>query len=137
MRDAKNVHFIGFVSGKVKAAWLQVSGFLVLPSFSEVQAMTPMDEFSYATPALGTEACGFPEAARAGAALEISSSTESINEGLRIMLNKSSDELEDMGLKARAFVSAEYDWDRICGQLESVYSWMCGNEAAPDCLRFD
>jgi len=133
----KNVHFVGFVSGKVKAAWLQAADFLVLPSFSEAQAMTPMEAFSYATPALLTEACGFPEAARAGAALEVSSSTECINEGLRIMLNKSSGELEDMGLKARAFVSAEYGWDRICRQLESVYSWMCGSEAVPDCLRFD
>lgn len=134
---SRNVRFVGLVSTEVKAAWLQAADFLVLPSFSEAFAMTPMEAFSFGTPAVLTNNCGFPEAARAGAAMEVPSSLEGIMEGLGAMLGRSPDDLASMGVRARAFVSDEYGWDRICRQLEEVYSWMRGGSKVPDCLRLD
>jgi poly(glycerol-phosphate) alpha-glucosyltransferase len=133
----RNVHFIGFVSGETKTSLLRQAEFLVLPSHSEAFAMTPLEAFSNGTPALLTTACGFPEAAAAGAAMVVASSDEAIFEGLRQMLSMSPEILGAMGEKAITLVRDHYSWEKICAQLEEVYAWMLGDSHIPSCLRLD
>lgn len=132
-----NVHFVGFVSGNVKSAWFRQAEFFVLPSHSEAFPMATLEAFSFGKPALLTAACGLPEAAGAGAALEVPSSEAGIRDGLTQFQSKSKVELQAMGDKAMAMVRERYDWSVICRQLESVYSWMCGSSEIPNCLRLD
>lgn len=132
-----NVHFIGFVPTEVKFAWLRQAECLVLPSHSEAFAMAPMEAFSYGTPALLTTGCAFPEAAQAGAALEVVSSEAGLCEGLVQLQALSQAELETMGARAQAFVRERYDGGIICAHLEAVYDWMSGASRVPDCLRLD
>ncbi|MDG4595659.1 MAG: glycosyltransferase [Candidatus Contendobacter sp.] len=132
-----NVHFVGFVSGSLKSAWLQQAEFFVLPSHSEAFPMASLEAFSFGKPALLTAACGLPEAAKAGAALEVPSSEAGIRDGLMQLQSKSKAELNAMGSQAMALIRERYDWEVICRQLESVYDWMCGSSQIPDCLRLD
>lgn len=135
--DCPNVHFVGFVSGDLKSAWLQQAEFFVLPSHSEAFPMASLEAFSFGTPALLTAACGLPEAASAGAALEVPSNEAGICDGLVQLQSKSQAELKAMGFQAMALVRERYDWPVICCQLESVYHWLCGSSQIPDCLRLD
>jgi glycosyltransferase involved in cell wall biosynthesis len=135
--DCRNIHFTGFVSSELKAAWFRRADFLVLPSLSEAFAMAPMEAFAFGTPALLTEGCGFPEAARYGGAVEVPSTDDGVAAGLAQMLELPKDELLAMGARALSFVRDCYGWDRICGQLEEVYDWMCGSSDVPECLRLD
>lgn len=133
----RNVHFVGFVSGDLKSAWFQQAEFFVLPSHSEGFSMATLEAFSFGKPALLTVACGLPEAANAGAALEVPSNETGICDGLIQLQSKSKAELNAMGSQAMALVRERYDWQVICSQLESVYDWMCGSNRIPDCLRLD
>ncbi len=133
----RNVFFTGFVNADVKSAWLRHSELFVLPSYSEAFAMAPMEAFSYGTPVLLTEACGFPEASLAGAALEVSSNEEGIANGLVRLLAMSAPDLEAMGSRGLTFVRERYTWDIVCSRLESVYDWMQGIGPVPACLRLE
>ena len=133
----QNVYFVGFVSGDLKSAWLRQAELFVLPSHSEAFPMACLEAFSFGKPALLTATCGLPEAASAGAALEVPSSEAGIGDGLVQLQSKSEAELEAMGSQALALVRERYDWPVICRQLESVYNWLCGSSEIPDCLHFD
>ena len=133
----QNVHFVGFVSGNLKSAWLQQAELFILPSHSEAFPMAALEAFSFGTPALLTAACGLPQAASAGAALEVPSTEAGICDGLVQLQSKSKAELKAMGSQALAMVRERYDWPVICCQLESVYNWLCGSSEIPECLHFD
>ncbi|TWI34801.1 glycosyltransferase [Mesorhizobium tianshanense] len=132
----RNVHFIGFVSGELKSAWLRKAEFYVLPSHSEAFPMACLEAFSYGVPALLTTGCGLPEAAQAGAAIEIESSETGLFEGLSRVQSLSSDELRAMSANAIRFVRDRHNWQDIGAQLADVYDWMTGNRSPPACVRF-
>ncbi len=99
--------------------------------------MALLEAFSFGKPALFTAACGLPEAASTGAALEVPSNEAGICDGLVQLQSKSTAELKAMGFQAMELVRERYDWPVICYQLESVYNWLCGSSQIPDCLRLD
>lgn len=135
--QCRNVHFVGAVSGDVKSAWFRNAAFVVLPSHSEAFPMALLEAFSYGTPGVITAACGLPQSAGAGAAVEVESSDDGVGAGLEQMVRFSRDRLQTMGAAARAFVSEHYAWSKICGELESVYAWMQARGPKPSCLRTD
>ncbi|MDQ6971043.1 MAG: glycosyltransferase, partial [Mariprofundaceae bacterium] len=132
-----NVHFVGVVTGDLKAAWLRHADLFVLASRSEAFPMALMEAFSYAMPALITSTCGFTEAVRAGAAMEVASTDDDVKDGLEQLLCLQPDQLDLMGEQALKFVAEHYDWRIICSQLEAVYSWMRSGSNKPDCLMLD
>lgn len=99
--------------------------------------MASLEAFSFGKPALLTAACGLPEAASVGAALEVPSSEAGICDGLVQLQSKSRAELKAMGSQAMALVCERYDWQVICSQLESVYDWLVGSSQIPDCLHLN
>ncbi|WP_442507027.1 glycosyltransferase [Novipirellula sp. SH528] len=137
LESCSNIFFTGYVSTDVKEAWFRQADFCVLPSHSEAFAMAPMEAFSFQTPVLLTQGCGFPDAARAGGAVETPSSQQGIQDGLEHMLSMSTEEHREMGACAIKFVRERFDWQVVCQQLEAVYSWMTKSGPAPKCLHFD
>ncbi|GLS34421.1 hypothetical protein GCM10010869_00090 [Mesorhizobium tianshanense] len=98
--------------------------------------MACLEAFSYGVPALLTTGCGLPEAAQAGAAIEIESSETGLFEGLSRVQSLSSDELRAMSANAIRFVRDRHNWQDIGAQLADVYDWMTGNRSPPACVRF-
>lgn len=133
----RNVFFVGHVSGLVKAAWFRQAAITVLPSHSEAFPMAVLEAFAYGCPAVLTNTCGLPAAAKVGAALEVDSSELGIADGLAAMLLLSTESLETMGEHARDFVRTQYTWEIITGQLNAVYQWLRFGGAVPDCVRLN
>jgi poly(glycerol-phosphate) alpha-glucosyltransferase len=131
------VHFVGRVRGDIKSAWLDNASLFVLPSRSEAFPMALLEAFAHGRPALMTTTCGLPEAAAAGAAIEVDSTDDGIAAGLEQMLRLPPSALAAMGAAAQSFVGKNYNWPGICRQLESVYTWMRTQSDPPPCLRLD
>jgi len=131
------IRFIGMVTGVQKETWLRGCDAFVLPSHSEAFPVAAIEAWGYAKPVLLTDTCRFPAPVRAGAGIEVVSSVHGLMEGLQQLTKQTPNTLQTMGLRGRAFIQSEYGWDRICSKLVSVYSWMCDQGPAPDCLRFD
>jgi glycosyltransferase involved in cell wall biosynthesis len=137
LRLERSVHFVGPVHGEIKAAWLANCDFFILPSRSEGLAMAPLEAMSYGKPVLLTITSNFPEAAESGAAYEVACDVPGIQQGLRMMMNNDDAQRTAMGAAGRAMVRDRYNWRTICSELEQVYGWLAGRNAAPASVRFD
>lgn len=133
----RNVFFVGHVTGQTKTAWLRLADFTVLPSHSEAFPMAVLEAFAYGCPAVLTNACGLPEAAQAGAALEVDSSQAGIAAGLAEMLALPASGLQQMRLAAERLVESQYTWPIVTAQLVAVYDWLRSGGVAPQCVRLD
>ncbi len=133
----KSVQFVGPVHGEMKAAWLANCDFFVLASRSEGLAMAPLEAMSYGKPVLLTRASNFSQAAESGAGLEVACDVDAIQQGLHVMMEKDEAQLRAMGAAGRALVQEQYNWHTVCSELEQVYGWLAGRNAAPASIRFD
>lgn len=109
--DLENrVHLIGFVSGEEKSAAYHAADILVVPSRLEAMSIVALEAGACGTPVVLTEQCGFPEMVEAGAALEVSISTDSLADTLCQLMSDPS-RTQGMGAKARHFISKNYTWN--------------------------
>lgn len=132
-----NVQFIGPVHGEMKAAWLANCDFFVLASRSEGLAMAPLEAMSYGKPVLLTSTSNFPQAAEFGVGFEVGCDVDAIQQGLHAMMKIDDPQRRAMGAAGRAVVQDRYNWHTVCTELEQVYGWLAGNNAAPASIRFD
>ncbi len=126
--------YLGHVAGEqARRVWGAADCF-VLPSYSEGFSMAVLEAMAASLPCLITTACHFPESAAAGAAVVVEPRSESVERGLREMLDRTPQERRRLGRTARGLVEASYTWDRQADRLASVYQWLSGGGPAPDCV---
>jgi poly(glycerol-phosphate) alpha-glucosyltransferase len=83
-------------------------------------------------PCLFTTACHFPEAAVADAAVIATPDSTAVTQGLRELLERTTDERRQLGENARRLVESRYTWDRQAQNLAAVYDWLCGGGSVPE-----
>ena len=130
----KEVTFAGLLTGDSKRAALHHAHAFVLPSHSEGFSMSLLEALGARVPILITPGCNFPEATRAGAAIETPASQAGSLDALEQLAALSDAELRAMGERGRALVERDYQWDVIASKLKDVYAWCAGNGPKPDCI---
>ncbi len=128
------VTFAGLLTGESKRAALHNASAFVLPSHSEGFSMSLLEALGARLPILITPGCNFPEAVRAGCAIETPSTEQESFEGLEQLLGLSDDERRAMGIRGRALVERDYTWEVVARKMKSVYIWCAGSGAKPDCV---
>lgn len=128
------VTFAGLLTGETKRAALHHAGAFVLPSHSEGFSMSLLEALGACVPILITPGCNFPEATRAGAAIETPSSESGSFDALQQLLALSDAERHAMGERGRALVERDYQWEVVADKLKSVYAWCDGSAPKPDCI---
>jgi poly(glycerol-phosphate) alpha-glucosyltransferase len=134
--DSSNasIQFLGPQFGKDKESCYASCDAFVLPSFSEGLPMVVLEAWSHAKPVLMTSACNLPEGFAAGAALRIEPTSQNVAGGLRGLFGLPTDDLRAMGAKGRALAESKFDWRTVAAQMASVYEWVLGGGAKPDCI---
>lgn len=131
----ERITYLGHVAGEdARRAWAAADAF-VLPSYSEGFSMAILEALACRLPCLITTACYFPEVAAAGGAVVVEPTADEVTRGLRELLERSRAELTDLGRKGRLLVEREYTWDRQARRLASIYGWLAGGGAPPDCVQ--
>jgi poly(glycerol-phosphate) alpha-glucosyltransferase len=131
---AGNLLFLGPQFNAAKDACYHHCDAFVLPSFSEGLPMVVLEAWANSKPVVMTPECNIPEGFSAGAAIKIKTDAASIATGLNTLLGMSAADRLAMGSRARALVEERFTWSRIADQLQSVYQWMLGGGAKPDCI---
>ena len=132
---ANRITRVGHVSGeRAREVWAAADGF-VLPSYSEGFSMAILEALACRLPALVTTACHFPELARAEGGIVVEPTSEGVTDGLRGLLERSSDERQTLARNGRALVEGRYTWDRQADRLASVYEWIAGGGPAPEAVE--
>jgi poly(glycerol-phosphate) alpha-glucosyltransferase len=102
-----------------------------------------------------TDHCNLPEGFAADAALRIGTDTDSIAEGMRLLLrpptsdlrppisdlrSPTSDlrspisDLRSLGENGRQLVSDRFTWPQVAAQMKEVYEWVLGGGNKPGCV---
>jgi glycosyltransferase involved in cell wall biosynthesis len=130
-----SILFLGPQFGQEKASCYASCDAFILPSVSEGLPMVVLEAWAYGKPVLMTPECNLPEGFATGAALRFQTTSESIEAGLRKLFGLSVDDLRTMGQNGRKLVEDKFDWRKVAVQMASVYEWILGGGAKPDCLE--
>jgi glycosyltransferase involved in cell wall biosynthesis len=130
----QSIFFLGPQFGAAKQKIYSRCDAFILPSFSEGLPMVILEAWAYGKPVLMTPECNLPEGFAARAALRIEPTVDSIAEGLDQLFKMSSGEQLMMGKLGLELVKDRFDWSKIALQMKSVYAWMLGDGARPECV---
>jgi poly(glycerol-phosphate) alpha-glucosyltransferase len=129
-----SVRFVGPKFGTEKDSLLRSVAAFVLPSFSEGLPVSILEAWAYGLPVVMTRACNLMQGFEAGAAVCIEPTAPAIARGLSDIMAMSAVERFTMGMCGRRLVEREFSWAGYAEQMSSVYSWMSGAGARPDCV---
>jgi poly(glycerol-phosphate) alpha-glucosyltransferase len=132
--EGSQIIFLGPQFGISKQVCYKKSDAFILPSFSEGLPMVVLEAWAYSKPVLMTQECNLPEGFECGASIPITTHTDGIEEGLKILFNSSTADLKEMGEKGRKLVSEKFSWSKVATEMKKVYSWMLGGGTPPDCI---
>ena len=129
------VVFWGAAFGAEKDALLRSADAFILPSFSEGLPMSVLEGWAYGLPVVMTPECNLPEGFACGAAIRIETDAPSIAQGLDTLFSMNDVDLRAMGVRGYELVKQRFTWKKVAAQMRSVYDWMLGGGAPPECVR--
>lgn len=132
----QSVMFLGPQYGPAKQACYENANAFVLPSFSEGLPMTVLEAWAYGLPVLMTPHCNIPEGFACNAAIQVDPSHEGIATGLIKLFSLTDTERKDMGRHGLSLVQQKFTWEKVAGEIHTVYQWVLGGGTPPECVRF-
>jgi poly(glycerol-phosphate) alpha-glucosyltransferase len=129
-----SVVFLGPQFNEAKTACYRNCDAFILPSFSEGLPMVILEAWAYGKPVLMTPQCNLPEGFAADAAIRIEPNAESLAQGLHTLFQSSISDLQSTGARGRALVAGRFAWPKIATEMKSVYEWLLGGGAKPECV---
>ena len=124
------VHFLGHVEGGEKADAYRSAQLLVVPSRQEAMSIVALEAGICGTPVLLTDQCGFDEISGLDPRLVVPASSEGLAAGLQALLGNA-DELQQIGLRTRAYVQEKYAWPTIILRYLDLYRRIVGARPLP------
>ena len=121
----------GMVKGREKEALIARSDIYTLPSYSEGFSMSILENMAAGKPVLITPGCHFPEAVEAGAGICVEPESGQIEEGLKYLLDLSSEDHERMGMAGKKLVRENYTWDIAARKMITVYRCILEGKEIP------
>jgi glycosyltransferase involved in cell wall biosynthesis len=134
---ADSVQFAGPLFGDAREAAYQNANAFVLPSLSEGQPLVVLEAWSHARPVIMTPECNLPEGFEKGAAISMSATVEGAVEALEKLFALENLTLQEMGRRGRDLVINNFSWPHIASEMLTVYKWLLGYSAPPNCVVFD
>jgi glycosyltransferase involved in cell wall biosynthesis len=122
--------FAGFVTGEGKAKAFSRANAFVLPSYSEGFSVAALEAMSWGLPVVLSKQCNFPEAAEAGAGLEVEPEAGPLAAAVEWLLEEP-ERARMMGRRARSLVEQKYTWDAIGAEVLEAYRRLLPGHPAP------
>jgi glycosyltransferase involved in cell wall biosynthesis len=124
------VTYTGMLNGRMKRAAFAAASIFVAPSYSEGFSMSVLEAMATGLPCVLTTGCNFPEAAAAGAAVEIPIDSAALAEALIKLINNPS-EAQLIGQRARRFIREGYTWHNVARKIASAYDAILSGSVIP------
>ena len=133
----KQVEFSGPLYGEEKSEAYKNADLFVLPSYSENFGVSVAESLSFGVTAIVSHGApwGGLEKRRAGWWVEIG--LNQLISKLDTALSCSSEELSEMGIRGRQWMSNEYSWQKIGRQMSETYQWIVYGGNMPEWILKD
>ena len=123
--------FAGPLSGREKEDALFGADLFVLPSHSESFGMAIAEALAHGAPVLTTVGAPWPVLEEQAMGWRTPVSVHGLAGGLAQATATDAAELRAMGKRGRAFVAAEFGWDRVALQFLTTYGAIVAKSTAP------
>ena len=131
----ERVQFLDSVVGSEKWQMYHDSDLFVLPSPSENFGMVVAEALACGTPVVTTNRTPWKDLPIKGAGWCVNFGVEDLKLGLTEAMNKSSDELIQMGILGKKWISEDFSSSKVGHEMAEVYGWLLSeNENVPSCL---
>lgn len=117
--------------GDRKLMILGAADVFVLPSRSEGLPMALLEALGAGKPVVYTTGCYFPEAAQAGAGIEVPPDVDAVGQALTRIMSLDADERKTMGARGHELVRSKYTWRHVASQFEQLYAWLANGQPDP------
>ena len=112
-------------------ALISRSDIYTLPSYSEGFSMSLLENLAAGNPVLITPGCNFPEVVQAGAGICVEPQSSPLEEALGHLLDKSTQDRQEMGARGKALVKKSYSWDIQARKMITVYRCILSGKTIP------
>src|SRR5258706_9519668 len=118
----ERVTFAGEVAGAEKERLLSTASLLVLPSLSENFGNVVLEAMAHATPVVVTPGVGLAaDVDAAGSGIVTNGDPSALAAAIERLLSDEALRAE-MGQRGRALAEERFGWDRIAGEMETLYA---------------
>ena len=129
--------FTGPVHGKLKTGLFAGSDVFVLPTFSENFGIVVPESLASGVPVITTTGAPWDVLEEHKCGWWIDIGVDPLRDAMEQAMSMSDDERAEMGQRGRKLVEQKYTWTAIAEQMASVYKWLLGEQAKPDCVYLD
>ncbi len=134
----ERVEFVGNLYGTEKTQAYRDADIFVLPTYSENFGMTVAEALAAGTPAIVSKGAPWEGLATRQAGWWIDIGIGPLVACLEDALGRSPDNLEQMGLRGRGWMEAEFSWAHFGAQMAETYRWLLDKSLpVPDWVRVD
>jgi glycosyltransferase involved in cell wall biosynthesis len=117
-----DVRFCGFVDGEAKEAAFLASDVCVVPSYSENFCNVVGESLAYGVPVIASKGVPWDGLVTHGCGLWVDNSPVSLAAALGSLTYP---QLADMGRKGRDWITRDFSWEVIAGQMLEHYENLC------------
>lgn len=115
------VSFSGPLEGQAKHDAYARAALFVLPSHSESFGMAAAEALAHGVPVLTTTGTPWRGLAERGCGWSVAPSADAIAQGLRLATAQPPEALRVMGAQGRAWVAAEFSWEKVAADFLAAY----------------
>lgn len=125
------IQFTGPLQGEAKESALFGADLFVLPTHSENFGMAIAEALAHGVPVLTTVGAPWPALTQQAMGWRTPISVDGLVAGLEAATTADRSALRAMGARGRAFVTAEFGWDRVARQFLATYATIVAKSTAP------
>jgi len=123
------------VDGAEKAQLLRECELFILPTYSENFGIAVAEALATGRPVITTKGAPWAGLKNRGCGWWTEPTVESLAQALSEATSLGSAQLDAMGVKGRAWVQEEFDWDQLAGQMIEAYEWLLSRGTPPTCVK--
>jgi glycosyltransferase involved in cell wall biosynthesis len=129
---SEQVEIVGPLFGEEKRQAYLNADLFVLPSYSENFGIVVTEALGYKVPVLTTTGCPWQELQAERCGWWVDPTPTGVAQGLKVALETSDAERQEMGERGRKLVEQRYLWPTIAQNMDEFYQWLLGQADKPD-----
>ncbi|MCA9235969.1 MAG: glycosyltransferase [Planctomycetales bacterium] len=130
----KSARYVGMVGGASKTRLLQEASLFVLPTYSENFGVVVAESLMAGVPAITTHGAPWECLVEQRCGWWIDMTPSRLRDTLQTAMAIPPAELYEMGQRGSRLVRERFSWPEIARKMASVYEWILGGGAPPDCV---
>ena len=129
------VEFVGPLYGKEKTVAYGQADLFVLPTYSENFGMSVAEALAAGTPVIVTKGAPWGKMETVDCGWWIDIGVDALVACLEDALSRSEDELNEMGLRGRRWMEAEFSWSQVARKMVKTYQWILDRQTKVEWVK--